>query len=84
MPTELIEELRGFHRFLGDKLSGDNVNLSPEEALDEWRRQHPQTRELDEDVAAIGEALHDMASGDRGIPFEEFDCDFRRRHNLPA
>ena len=84
MPTELVEELRGFHRFLADKLSADNVNLSPEEALDEWRRLHPQTNALDEDVAAVREALEDMAKGDRGIPFDEFDSDFRRRHNLPA
>jgi hypothetical protein len=38
---------------------------------------------LDEEVAAIGEALDDMAKGDKGFPFDEFDRDFRKRHNLP-
>jgi hypothetical protein len=84
MPTELIVELREFHRFLTDKLKADGIDLSPEEALDEWRRLHPQAHALDEEVAAIREALDDMATGDRGIPFDEFDRDFRKRHNLPA
>jgi len=82
MPTELIEELREFHRFLTDKLSSEGIDLSPEEALDEWRRLHPQTQASDEEVTAIREALDDMAKGDRGIPFDEFDRDFRTRHNL--
>ncbi|MFL5245450.1 MAG: hypothetical protein ACJ8FY_25415 [Gemmataceae bacterium] len=84
MPIQIIEELREFHRFLSDKLSADGIHLSPEEALDEWRRLNSQAHALDEEVAAIGEALDDMAKGDRGIPFDEFDRDFRNRHNLPA
>jgi len=84
MSPETIEELREFHRFLTDKLGADEIDLSPEEALDEWRRLHPQTQAFDEEVAAIREALDDMAKGDRGITFEEFDRDFRKRHNFPA
>ena len=84
MPTEIVEDLREFHRFLTDKLRADGIDLSPEEALDEWRRLHPQTQAFDEEVAAIREALDDMAKGDLGIPFEQFDRDFRKRHNLPA
>jgi hypothetical protein len=84
MPSEMTEELRDFHRFLTDKLNADGVDLSPEEALDEWRRLHPQTKAFEEDVAAIQEALDDIAKGDRGMPFDQFDRDFRRRHNLPA
>jgi hypothetical protein len=84
MPAATIEELRAFHRFLTEKLGADGIDLSPEEALDEWRRLHPQAEAFDEDVAAIQEALDDMAKGDRGIPFDEFDRDFRKRHNLPT
>ena len=84
MPSEMIEELREFHHFLTDKLNVNGIDLSPEEALDEWRRLHPQTQAFDEEVAAIGEALDDMAKGDRGIPFDEFDGDFRKRHSFPA
>jgi hypothetical protein len=32
----------------------------------------------------VGILLDDMAKGDRGIPFDGFDHDFRKRHNLPA
>jgi hypothetical protein len=84
MPAEVLEELRAFHRFLTDKLSASGIDLSPEEALDEWRRLHPQPEVLDEEVAAIREALDDRANGDRGIPFEQFDRDFRNRHNFPG
>ena len=84
MPTPMADELREFHRFLSDKLSSNAIDLSPEEALDEWRRLYPQTETSDEDVAAIQEALDDMAKGDRGIPLDEFDRDFRKRHHLPS
>jgi hypothetical protein len=83
MPSKMAEELRDFHRFLADKLRADGIELSPEEALDEWRRLHPQTQTFEEDVAAIQEALDDMTKGDRGISFDQFDRDFRNRHNLP-
>src|SRR4051812_39113482 len=78
------EELREFHRFLSDKLGAGGIDLSPEEALDEWRRLHPQTQTFDEDVAPIRETLDDVANGDRGIPFDVFDRDFRKRHNMPT
>jgi len=84
MPAQMIEELVDFHRFLSEKLSGGGINWSPEEALDEWRRLHPDSQALAEDVAAIQEALSQMANGERGIPFQEFDRDFRKRHNLPG
>ena len=84
MPAQVIDELRDFHHFLSEKLSAGRIDCSPEEALDEWRRLHPDSQASNEDVAAIQEALTEMANGDREIPFEEFDRDFRKRHNLPG
>ena len=84
MSAEVVADLREFHRFVGEKLRANGTDLSPEEALDEWRRLHPQTQAFDEEVAAIQEALGDMAKGDRGIPLDQIDRDFRKRHNLPA
>jgi len=84
MSMSATDELREFHRFLGAKLKGADVAISPEEALDEWRRFHAGERPAEEDIAAIQEALDDLARGDRGVSFEEFDRDFRKRHNLPA
>ena len=83
MPSHAIQELREFHRFLTEKVDSAAVDLSPEEALDEWRRLHPPA-DASEDAAAIREALDDLATGDRGIPFDQFDREFRKRHNLPA
>jgi hypothetical protein len=75
MSSQATEELRAFHRFLTEKVDAQGTNLSPEEALDEWRRANPPA-DADEDVAAIGEALADRANGDHGVPFEEFDRGF--------
>lgn len=84
MPAQTIDELRAFHQFLGAKLNKDNNACSPEEALDEWRRQHPDDLTAAADLAALEEALADVARGDRGVPFDEFDRDFRDRHHLPG
>jgi hypothetical protein len=84
MPAHAIVELQDFHRFLSEKLSAGPIAWSPEEALDEWRRLHPDSQTSDEEVAAIQEALTDMARGDRGVPFEEFDRAFRKKHHLPG
>ena len=84
MAVQTVQDLREFHRFLSDKVSSDEIDLSPEEAVDEWRRLHPSQVAFDEDVAAIREALDDKAKGDRGIPFDQFDLDFRQRHNIPT
>ena len=81
--SQLLNELQEFHRFLSEKLRGPATDISPEQALDEWRRAHPDTS-FEEDVAAIQEALDDVDNGDRGIPFEQFDREFRARHQLPA
>ncbi len=39
---------------------------------------------LEEDILAIEEALDDLAKGDCGVSFEDFDRDFRKRHGLPG
>ena len=46
----------------------------------------PRPNEPVEGLAALAElkALDDMAKGDHGMPFDEFDREFRKRHNLPA
>jgi hypothetical protein len=81
MSAQPLEELRQFHQFLSEKVQS-TAELSPEEALDEWRQAHPAT--FDEDVAAIREALDARAGSDPGQPFEEFDREFRKRHNIPG
>ena len=77
-------ELHEFHQFLGEILSAGEVVVSPEEALDAWRAAHPASEQFAADVAAIREALDDMAHGDEGTPLAEFDREFRQRHGLPV
>jgi len=82
MNIPALDELRDFHRFVGEKVNNGGVALSPEEVLDEWRMLHPDPGAAEGEVAAIQEAIDDMENGDKGIPFEEFDRDFRASRNL--
>jgi hypothetical protein len=75
-------ELSEFHRFLGEKLNHGDTVVSPEEALDEWRAQHATEDDEQDDLEAIKEAVALFQAGDRGVPFEEFDREFRKRHGL--
>jgi hypothetical protein len=79
MSAEATNELREFHRFLGEKVNNGGAVLTPEDALDEWRDLHPDPA----DIAAIQEAIEDMENGDVGIPLQQFHREFRTRHNLP-
>lgn len=79
-----MTELRAFHQFVGEKLSNGSADFLPEEVLDEWRQLHPEPFDDEDDVAAIQAALDDVANGDKGVPFDEFDREFRRQHNIPG
>ena len=72
-------ELRDFHRFLGGMLKNGSAHLSPEEALEEWREQHPEGVEFEDDTEAIQEAVDDMLNGDHGRPYQEVMADLLRR-----
>jgi len=84
MSTPFPTDLHSFHQFVAEKVNGGSEHLSPEEVLDQWRTLHPAPGATHpDDLAAIQEAIDDMEAGDRGIPFEDFDREFRSRHNLP-
>ena len=83
MATGTQDELSSFHDFLSRKLTGGAGRLSPEEALDLWRAEHPAADDYPHDVAALKEALADMEVGDHGLPLDQFDRKFRQRHSIP-
>jgi hypothetical protein len=76
-------ELAAFRDFLSEKLSNGGADLSPEEALAEWREAHSDPFELEDDLTAIKAALQELADGERGTSFEEFDREIRREFNFP-
>lgn len=71
-------ELNSFHRFISEQLSVGRSDVSPEEALQLWRMDHPD----EETVLAVQEALQDMENGDEGVSLVEFDHTFRQRYEL--
>lgn len=81
MATDPHSELAQFQQFVGQHVQS-GTQLSPEEVLDLWRLEHPQS--LDDDAIAIRQALADFEAGELGTPLGEFEREFRRRHNLPA
>ncbi len=82
MASELQDELADFHRFVAEQLDNGGARPSPEECLDMWRAVHPSPEELDESVASVKRAL-DQANRGEGKSLEEFDRDFRKKHDLP-
>lgn len=79
-------ELQYFRDFLNEKLANGGAELTPEEALDEWRELHPDPDELEDeedDLTAIKAALDDLDRGEKAMPFEEFDREMRRKYNIP-
>jgi hypothetical protein len=84
MKTATANELQAFHRFVGEKLGSTPADLSPEEVLGEWRILHPCPDELSASVAAVRNALDDMAAGDPGRPVAEVIAGLRKRHNLSS
>jgi len=82
MTIDPATELASFQQFIADRLKKGDA-LSPEEALDLWRLRNPNPDEFAESVHAVREALVDMDAGDCGVPLDEFDREFRRRHGLP-
>lgn len=77
-----MSELAQFHAFVGAQLQSGDPTLTPEDVFDMWLDQHPSDDE-DDATEDIREALADMEAGDTGIPFEEFDREFRRQHQIP-
>lgn len=82
MSTDANNDLLSFHQFVAAQLGTGHSPLSPEEALEVWRLQNRTPEEMAEDVQAVRDALADMDAGDTGRPWEEFDREFRKRHNL--
>jgi hypothetical protein len=82
MSVDPRTELVSFQRFITECVVSGDPGLSPDEALDLWRAEHPSPSDRADTVAAVREALAAYEAGDRGMPLDEFDRQFRERHNL--
>jgi hypothetical protein len=90
MNAKPIDELREFHRFVGEKVNAGPDSLTLQDVLDEWHELHPEESSENEtlglsedDFEAIQEAIDARDAGDNGRPFEEFDREMRAKFNLP-
>jgi ferric-dicitrate binding protein FerR (iron transport regulator) len=84
MSSNVDTELVRFHHFVAVKLSENTIDLSPEEALELWRAEHPRHEEFDDATDALKEAFADIEAGDHGMPFEDFEREFRKKYGLEA
>ena len=76
-------ELAGFYEFVGQRIKAGDNKLSPEEAVEMWRSQHPLSEDFEDTVVALREAFDEMDAGVQGIPAEQFFREFREQHGLP-
>ena len=83
MATERVNDLRAFHDFTAAKLSNGGAEMTLEDALALWEYENSPEEEREETLRAIQQGLDDMHAG-RTRPFEEFDREFRARHDLPT
>jgi hypothetical protein len=81
--SNVSADLSGFHAFVGEQIKQGKLGLSPEEALDIWRTEHPLPEDFEETVEALREAIEDLEAGVPTRPFEEFDREFRAQYNIP-
>ena len=78
MATDQPGDLARFDRFIGEQLD-KQADLTPDETLVLWHETHVDDEE-DDLIDAARAALEAMRAGDVGVPLEEFDREFRRRH----
>ena len=84
MSVQQSSELVRFHEFIAAKLGNGQADISPEEALYDWRAENPTREEYAASVAAIRESLADMEAGDCGRPAADVMADLRRKYNIPV
>lgn len=83
MATDPNPELAQFEQFIKLQVQSGR-NLSPEEALDLFRVEHPHPAEFEESVAALREALAEVETGVAGVPLEDFIRERRQHHGWPT
>lgn len=81
MSIDSSSDFSGFVQFAAAQLQA-GTELTPEQAVEQWRAMHPSEDEAADLEAAIQEAIDDMEAGQKGIPFEEFKREFRLRNGL--
>lgn len=75
MAAAITNDLKSFHRFVGEQLTNGGARLTPEEVWNMWR-------ERQDSIAAVREGIEAVDAG-RTKPLEEFIKDFRARHAIP-
>lgn len=70
-------EAESFQIYLAVQIANGGRHKSPEELLDQWRRDR---HERQESVAAIREALDELDRGVPGIPLDEAAQRIREKH----
>lgn len=83
MSKESDCELSRFNQFIAEIITSGKADISPEQALANWRTFQATTSEYRATAEAIEQGLDELQNGDKGLTLEEFDRDFRTRHGLP-
>ena len=79
-----VTDLVQFRDFLNSQLAQAHATLSPEEALDLWRLEHPHPDELSASVADLKVSLAEIDSGEALHDARNISAEIRRKLGLPT
>ena len=77
----LIEQINRFRDYAIQHADSGVEGRTVDDLYEDWRLLYPPTESLHIDVRAVRASLRDMAVGETGRPFADFDRDFRQSHS---
>lgn len=82
MATNVSSELERFYSFIAEKLANGGCQLSPEEALNEWRAENP-CAGLVASILDLEQAIEEADRGE-GIPLDKVIEQIRETHRFSS
>ena len=76
------DDIHNFQAFALNRINQDGVEMELEDLLEEWRRQHPDPEQKQQDLLAIKAAVAAWDNGDLGRPADDVLAEIRAKHNL--
>jgi len=74
-------ELFQFNEFVAGKLQNGGADLTPEQCLELWRLQNPNSAQYDHSVKRIQSAIDEMESGSGGVSADELHSKLRSKYS---
>jgi len=81
MSIDSSSDYSAFVQFAAAQLQA-GTEITPEQAVEQWRAMHPSDDEMSDIEALVQEAIDDVAAGDKGIPFDDVLKEIEMRYGM--